>query len=205
MRKLVVMVMLMGCGSASPVNETDAPLNENDGGGSDDGGGGGDGGGSGVDPTWYRSGSRIKMIVLNTPDGAKQFNGWRDVTRNEDCSFVPTSDGMTRCLPTPVPQSATIFDYALFHFADAACTMPVVRLPASCSPLPTYILTATVSGCQTSITYTAVNQRGQMYTSAYQRSGANCTSTAPDPMYVFYGLGAAVPLSSFQTATRAVE
>jgi hypothetical protein len=201
MRTMLAMVALvLGCGAPQPEAATDAIL-----GGDDGGGGGNDGGSGGNDLAWYQSGSRIKMVVLNSPDGAKQFQGWHDVMRNEDCAFVPTSDGVTRCLPTPGPLSATIYEYALFLFADAACTVPVVRVPAACSPLPTYIVSANLNGCQTSFAYTAVHQLGQMFTSAYQKSGANCSSIAPDPSVVYYARGAAVPLTAFQTATRALE
>ena len=36
----------------------------------------------------YQGGSRIKMRVGTTEDGAKTFLGWRDTMRDEDCSFV---------------------------------------------------------------------------------------------------------------------
>src|SRR6185436_10729346 len=45
-----------------------------------------DGGPSELDV--FQSGSRLKMRVATTIDGAKTFLGWRDTMRNEDCGFA---------------------------------------------------------------------------------------------------------------------
>ncbi len=193
----LALILLVACGETQTGSSNDAT--PGDAFASGDGGSGDPSGSS-----WYKSGTRIKMIVLNTPDGAKQFSGWRDTVRNEDCTFVPTGDGMTRCLPTPSATSRYV--YSATYFADASCTVPVAQVAASCTSLPSYILTADISDCQTSIVYTAVNMRGtQMYSSAYLKSGASCTGLTANASVVYYGIGAAVPLTEFQTATRAIE
>src|SRR5262245_45947669 len=84
-------------------------------------GSGGSGGTSSNQLDIYQSGSRIKMRVGTTPDGAKEFIGWRDTQRNENCSFFTSTDGMRRCLPVfDEPTAGTGNSYS-----DMQCTMLV--------------------------------------------------------------------------------
>src|SRR6185295_8706491 len=71
-----------------------------DGGGDDDDGGGvNDGGSADAPEPEFESGSRLKAIVLTTPDGTQYFNGWHDTMLDEDCWFDVAADGQLRCLP----------------------------------------------------------------------------------------------------------
>lgn len=56
------------------------------------------------------SGTRIKMRVGETPDGAKMFLGWHDAERGENCSFRVAADGKTRCLPEVYESGAAFTD-----------------------------------------------------------------------------------------------
>lgn len=47
----------------------------------------------------YESGSRIKMRVGRTPDGAVSFEGWYDTELDTVCYFGTAADGRRRCLP----------------------------------------------------------------------------------------------------------
>jgi len=93
------------------------------------GGGGGSGaaGAGGTGPSrlaLYQSGSRMKLIVGTTPDGAKDFRGWWDSSLKERCSFQAAPDGKVRCLPAMLPATP--------YFADVGCTKPVVG--GNCTP-----------------------------------------------------------------------
>ena len=63
-----------------------------------------------------KSGTRLKARYYVGADGSKQFVGWRDTMRNEDCGFQKTDDGTLRCLPAP--------SYVVYY-ADAGCTQPL--------------------------------------------------------------------------------
>lgn len=52
------------------------------------------------------SGKRLRARYYVGEDGSRQFVGWHDKERNEDCSFSVAEDGKTRCLP---PSAYTIF------------------------------------------------------------------------------------------------
>src|SRR5262249_36764419 len=43
------------------------------------------------------SGSRLRAKYLTTADGARQFVGWYDSQRKEDCSFDVAEDGQMHC------------------------------------------------------------------------------------------------------------
>ncbi len=69
---------------------------------------------------WYTAGSRLKVRYLEASDGAKQFVGWFDSARSEECTFRSYEvDGTLRCLPT------AIAPYQPGFFADADCKTPL--------------------------------------------------------------------------------
>jgi hypothetical protein len=70
-----------------------------------------------------QSGTRLKAKFYGGTDGSKEFIGWHDSQRNEDCSVYPALDGTTRCMPTAVTAS---------YYADSNCTQPIalVTVPA---------------------------------------------------------------------------
>lgn len=177
---------------------TDPTLMGDDRGGGDDGGGGGGGGnGNSVDPLDVaKSGSRVKMKVLTSGDGAKILQGWSDTMRNEDCAWQVASDGMTRCLPTSVAWSTASY------FADPSCTTLVGYSFKGCTP-PAYISVPSATSCPN--TGPTIYQRGAAVTTAYVKSGAQCTATTLGQTYDLWAVGAVVQPSSFQSATVAVE
>jgi hypothetical protein len=65
----------------------------------------------------YQSGTRLKANYLAGSDGSKQWAGWHDAQRNEDCGFVTAADGTTRCMPT----DSTVASY----YADPNCAQPL--------------------------------------------------------------------------------
>ena len=147
-----------------------------------------------------KSGTRLKMRVGTTPDGARAFLGWRDTLRNDDCFFQYAADGAQRCLPS----GATIGAF----FRDAGCTQALgfVSLGACPSvPQPKYA-TKYDALCA------AANRYGQriypvtgIHTGAiFTGSPTGCSATTI-PGYVFYTLGTEVPPTDFAAATETLE
>ena len=66
-------------------------------------------------PEFYKSGSRIKALVLSSDDGAMQFRGWQDTSINAPCTFLPTNDGKNRCV---VGETAS----TSINYSDNSCT-----------------------------------------------------------------------------------
>lgn len=146
----------------------------------------------------YQSGSRIKMKVLRTPDGAKTFQGNYDSQRGEDCSFTyPTADGVMRCLPSIA---------TLSYFSDAACTVPIA-LTFACSQPPPYVATLTQS-CTNLFVYGPIHAAVPVSpTTYYGKSGTACVSLGtPSAQFAFFGIsGPEIPPTSFQSATLSIE
>jgi hypothetical protein len=146
----------------------------------------------------YQSGSRIKMNVLSTPDGAKVFMGSRDTMLNIDCSFVPAADGVTRCLPafsnpiafTPNP-----------YFGDSACTIPVAQMTGCTTP--THVLQYPAPACPSG--GYRVFSVGAKYATAFVKSGTTCTAFTSSPSVTYYALGSEISPATFQSAALDVE
>jgi hypothetical protein len=143
----------------------------------------------------YRSGTRIKMRMLTTPDGAKVFQSAWDSARNEDCSFQQAADGVTRCLPSA--------QFAGF-FADPACTV-LAALINACSQPPKYLLTIDPAPtCAMGPRIYSVAP-GPL-SSVYARSGTSCITIAISPGFAAYGAaGLEISPTAFQSATSSVE
>lgn len=191
--KVLMVVAVLGSACAQDVS-----LNGDGGGGDDTGGGGGGGNSGSLDPLDIaKSGSRIKMKVLSSGDGAKILQGWVDTQRNNDeCSWQVASDGMTRCLPTSIAWSTASY------FADASCTQLVGYSFKGCTP-PAYISVPSATSCPN--TGPTIYTRGAAVSTAYIKSGTTCTATQLGASYDLWAVGAAVPAAMFQSATSAVE
>lgn len=143
------------------------------------------------------SGSRIKAMRLASEDGAKQFLGWWDSTRQEACTFLDTSDGK-RCIP--IGNSAV-----QFRFDDAACThevlVPLTGCPAAYGVRFELMSSACQGGGQ-GARYTQVVQVGPMIASGvtvYTNGAGGCSVIAGNA--TTYAVGATVPMTAFALAT----
>ncbi len=80
-------------------------------------------------------------------DGSKQFIGWYDSLRKENCGFQTAADGMMRCLPGGIAVSPGSVSTPIY--ADAGCTVLISRTPAiqnGCPlPVPSYGVTSSDS------------------------------------------------------------
>lgn len=194
--RILLTIFCVACTQGDPGGDPFDPGNDSGTGG---GGSGSGSGGGGTVEGINRSGTRIKMKVMSTPDGAKVLNGWHDAMLAVDCYFWPAADGMTRCLPV-----TTAYKTSNTYFADAACTISVALGPGCSAPAPKYIIEYPDSQTCNTGRY-RVFAVGAKYTTAYVKSGTSCTATSSSPTYAFYALGAEVPATTFQSATSSVE
>lgn len=147
----------------------------------------------------YASGSRIKMRVLVTGDGAKAFLGWHDMQRAEDCSFVTASDAQVRCLPLD-------FSVTGGFFSDSSCSQRLAydsRSSCATSPPPYGSVTVRSATCPTS--RYSIWTVGAVYAGdVYQpdgRGGCPKLAAAPGSMWT---LTAEIAPSSFQSAAEQI-
>lgn len=144
------------------------------------------------------SGTRLRARYYTGEDGSKQFVGWRDNTRNEDCSFLKSEDGQLRCLPAAAFAS---------YYLDASCTQSAATTPkeqAICAAaVPTYAVeTQRFTACGTSKLF----EVGALVepTVVYVVSATGCVETKPLAVYAYYTTTPVAP-TEFVAATEQVE
>ncbi len=144
----------------------------------------------------YENGSRLRARVYVGADGSRQFVGWRDTERQENCAFSTASDGKVRCLPQPVNQAAS-------YFADASCTQPLATVFVSaCSQVEKY--SAWYNGCgTTSIGLTQAKFAGA--TVYYKAPGCTSGPTPGAGSFDLYLVESEIPPTDFAEASESVE
>jgi hypothetical protein len=151
------------------------------------------------------SGTRLRARYYVGADGSRQFIGWHDKERGEDCAFVQQPDGTLRCVPFYSTAAAT-------YFADAACvTQPLVPVlkAVGCTPSPPAAKYSYVSDvCGKNRQRFTVSQ--QQYSGpVYQASTGKCTDVSMylGDTFAFFALSApvAAPDSDFVAATEKVD
>ena len=84
--------------------------------------------GPGAGEEMFGDGSRLVAIWDQAPGTPRRQSGWYDTELATQCRFTPdfVRDGRSLCLPFPFWVQTS-----LTHFADAACTVPIVAASAS--------------------------------------------------------------------------
>src|SRR6266571_3393933 len=76
-------------------------------------------------------GSRLVPVFLEGDDESRQFLGWFDRARGDNCSFGLAGDGVLRCLPSDVVEARL--------FTDASCRRRIAAVgrqsPAAQQPV----------------------------------------------------------------------
>jgi hypothetical protein len=149
----------------------------------------------------YRSGTRIKMKMMVSEDGARVFQGNYDSQRGEECNFQPAVDGVTRCLPVS-------YSYASL-FLDAACTLPVFVTSAAACP-PKYLAEVTTDTCPSTYRFGAfylASQVSPLPALVYGKTTTGCSTGRPvsADSAVYERSGSPIPPTSFQQATLSIE
>lgn len=112
---------------------------------------------------WHKPGTRLKLRYYEVTDGAKQFRGWWDSQRNEECFIGAHSDGTHRCMPTAEAFTAN-------YFSSSACSIPVAIIVKG-SPTPKYASKAEGLG-------TRRHSIGATSAELYSGAPGQCTSLA---------------------------
>jgi hypothetical protein len=145
------------------------------------------------------SGTRLRARYYVGEDGSKQFVGWRDSTRKEDCAIQKAEDGKLRCLPTAG-------GYGTF-FSDASCSTAIayVSIATTCAQpsVPTYIADLAAVTCSASWKLFKVGAEVSP-AALYLKSGETCTSTPVTASYRYYATAHVAP-SDFVAATEQVD
>jgi hypothetical protein len=145
-------------------------------------------GGSSCDACTGTDGTRIvhRWEIVSTSDGFShsRFIGYRDVLRNEDCSFLFAKDMKNRCLPDGQPIEQSVF-------VDPNCTIEVVPVLPHCSdPLPKYATKRLVWMDACIGPGTEIYELGAKYVAPlYTRSNKVCISIPSMPFHDLYELG----------------
>jgi len=141
------------------------------------------------------SGSRLKARYYEGEDGSKQFIGWWDSQRQEDCVMVPAKDGKLRCLPAA--------NVAITGYADANCSVPVVTVRKGCAA-PSAAIVMETSGnvsCSLGYAYAAYGVDPAKFTGTlYGGSPSTCKVTTGEPYAEtmdFHRLSSEIPPTSF--------
>ena len=130
---------------------------------------------------FYTSGSRLKVQTLEGSDGSKQFFGWFDSTRKEQCNFAQAFDQTYRCLPRMATMSA--------YFSDAGCSVRLASYPVGS---PATVINQTSRYAQLGPAYHGTLWNGT--------NGQCFTSVGPSDA-AFFSVGDEVPATTFADAT----
>lgn len=151
------------------------------------------------------SGTRLRAIQYVTPDGARQFVAWQDITRNERCTFTETSSGV-RCMPA-ISASAQ-------YYYDDQCTDPVFliqgenQLCGKDKPVRApkiYGLATTQAGGCTTTDYYGLDVNPAAPGSMYALSANGCAAIAAPTLVGTYYRGTKLDLNDFVLATEKLQ
>ncbi|HUQ06489.1 MAG TPA: hypothetical protein VM261_28495 [Kofleriaceae bacterium] len=145
-----------------------------------------------VDGTGVRSGSRLRARYL-VADGARQFVGFHDRERDEDCTFdLRPGQTTARCLPASTSAGG---------FMDAACSVPMFGVGADTCSLPTPYVHQAAMACGGGIARLwRVGTLQRPSTVYFVDSMGVCRSTPAGSTNVFYAAIEEVPLDRFVSA-----
>jgi hypothetical protein len=142
-----------------------------------------------------RAGTRLVPIFLQADDGARQFVGWFDTARAEECSYALSGDGLIRCLPTAIAEAR--------WFLDATCVRPIAAVSAYMPPHYLVVAEPTAHGCSTDLRHHVYQAGRTIHLSAwYERVGGACAPVPlpANPKDIFIEAGTAIAPSAFVAA-----
>jgi hypothetical protein len=149
------------------------------------------------DASAEESGSRLKARYYVGDDGSKQFAGWYDSERKENCTVMSASDGVLRCLPF------TLFASAGSYFSDSNCSSQyfVAAKPTNtaCGTTP-----STGYGYTSTCGFTFYTLTPASPSVVYAGTPGACTEVTAPTTYAFF-TGTSIPASSFVKMTDQVE
>jgi hypothetical protein len=141
-------------------------------------------------------GSRLVPVFLAAEDESRQFVGWFDRGRGENCSFAVSGDGVMRCLPTDSVDARL--------FADVSCKQRIAAAP-SCS-VPRYVVESEPMACTAEVRHHVREPGARLRPLAVYSSEANgaCTRVPIDRAMMYVMVGPEVRPGSFVAAKYAM-
>jgi hypothetical protein len=152
------------------------------------------------------SGSRLVAVFLTAEDESRQFVGWFDRVRGENCSFGLSADGVIRCLPSDALEARL--------FVDAACKQRVVAITA-CT-MPKYFLEPVMSAgegrppnwassCGSEVRHRVHEPGARVHpASVFSDASGTCSRVPVDAAAVYVMVGREVSAASFVAAKYAM-
>jgi hypothetical protein len=149
-------------------------------------------GGSSMAPV---SGSRLVPVFLTGEDESRQFVGWFDRARRENCSFALSADGIMRCLPTDALEAHL--------FVDSACKQHVVAV-TTCS-MPKYFVEPEAGTCAAEVRRRVREPGARVRPAAvFADQAGTCVRVPLDGAAVYVMVGREVSPASFVAAKYAI-
>lgn len=147
------------------------------------------------------SGTRLRARYTVGADGSREFVGWFDTVRGEDCSFKQGDEGRLRCLPAAHP---------VIDFSDPDCTVPLVTLPPQldCNGKPPkYVMAMDFSdACMPQARLFELGAATQTTVDPVYRSTAQgCMPLGSGAMPVFFEIGPEVPMTEMVEGSTVTE
>lgn len=146
-----------------------------------------------------QSGSRIKLQVYSSADGAKvALPVLYDSMMETVCVPQKADDGVKRCLPLIVQS------LSWRYLADPACTVPTINVPDSnCpSPAPRFARSSPDNVCDAPITIHPIT--GPLAAAPFETTSQGCVP-ATGTSGTFYAVGGPMPADAFVEADSAFE
>jgi hypothetical protein len=148
------------------------------------------------------SGTRLRAKWYTAGD-VRQFAGWHDNQRNEDCSFAQGTDSVLHCMP----EAAQIIQQNAF--ADANCTKAAVGTSGKCDV--NYVYTESYKGGGNGCGVDQVLSRQIQHAtkvdpkSLYTNVQGSCGPFTPTAGTTYYALGDVVDPGQFVDATTSTD
>jgi hypothetical protein len=141
-----------------------------------------------------QSGDRLKARWRVGSDGSREFAGWYDSGRSENCSFQLVNGSM-RCLPA---YGATASGY----FSDASCTQPLF-VGVGC---------ASNYGMKTTVASNRCDSTSEFHQVAvvtpdvvYIQSGDTCVESVPSTALTYHSSTGVIAFDQFVSGTEEVD
>lgn len=151
------------------------------------------------------SGSRLKAKWYKGVDGSKQWIGWYDSQRQEECSIARAADGKDRCLPITVFIQPTIYNSApTGYYGDATCATMLVTI--GCMGLK-YVVFYTSYTCDMPPMY-AIRALGKVraeQTYYFKDSNGVCKLATTPTGVTLAEIGPEIQITEFAEASTIIE
>jgi hypothetical protein len=137
------------------------------------------------------AGSRLVPLFLSGEDDSRQFVGWFDRARGDNCAFGPAGDGVLRCLPVDAAPAQ--------FFVDVSCKRRMAAV-VGCSA-PKYLVEDEPVACGSEVRRRVMEAGAAVRPSAvYAQTHGACARVPLEAASMYVMVGREVPPASFVAA-----